>query len=164
MAFFEDMDFRTADQFDAEFDNAVIRRGAINLPDGYYDGFVEDFRLHMGKNGITYLKIVIVVLDEDWRGFVVVKWARVETGSPKELEKTAKRIKTDLVTLKYEWKGIRSLGDSRKWEKVKGRSIKFRVTHKQGKTRQYMNIWINRCGDYVSPEVMKQYHHDRESD
>lgn len=151
------LDYETMEEFDREFEQATIRRGTINLPDGYYQGFIGRFYLYVAINGKTYLKIVIVLLSPGVEGHLVIKWIIID---PKDPKHTAKRLKPDLTTLGYEWRGIQSLTDERKWSQMVGKLVDFKTTHRKkrdGSTEPFMNIWISRTTGKVSDELMRMY-------
>jgi hypothetical protein len=154
LGFLEEFDYRALDEFDAVFEASTIRKGTVDPPNGYYSGYVDDFQVFKASNDRWYLKIVIVLLSPGWEGHLIIKNTILDLTKPKM---TARRIKSDLTTLGYDWKGIRSLGDQRKWEQVCGRSIEFKVTHKDGNKHRFMNIWISRSPGRVSKETRDLY-------
>lgn len=155
MGFFDDIGINIADTFDEAYANAPVKRLHVDLPNGYYTGYIEDFKLMEAANGRIYLRTNYVVMTASWEGHLVTKWSLIDLTNP---EKTARKIKTDMLILGYEWKGIRSLGDQRKWEKVKGSVVQFQVTHKTAQDgNEYMNIWPRRTLRKITPEEKEKY-------
>lgn len=145
MGFFEDIGVEISETFDETYLNTPLRRLNVDLPDGYYTGYVESFQLIKANNDRIYLRIDFIVMEGPMKGFRATKWNRIELDKP---EVTAKRIKSDLIMLGYDWKGVRSLGDPRKWAKVKGAIMQFQVTHQKSSRKNaqgpIMSVWIRR--------------------
>lgn len=153
--FFDDLGINIADNFDEAYEKAPVKRIHVNLPAGYYTGFIEDFRLMKASNGRIYLRISFVVMTESWEGYLATKWMLIDLSDPARM---ASKLKTDMLILRYEWRGIRSLGDQRKWESVKGNVVQFQVTYRTARDgNPYMNIWPRRTIRKIEPEEKAKY-------
>lgn len=155
MGFFDDIGITVADSFDEAYANAPVKRIHVDLPDGYYTGYIEDFRLMKAVNGKIYLRVSFVVMSTTWEGYLATKWSLIDMDDP---ERTARKLKTDMMILRYDWKGIRSLGDQRKWEKIRDSVVQFQVTHRMSRNGgSYMNIWPRRVLGKITPEEKEKY-------
>lgn len=157
MGFFDQLEYETTDEFDRLFDQTQLRRRSVDVPSGYYSGFIEDFRLFEGSNKKTYLAISVIITAGDFFGSRLTRWFEINFNEP---ERTCSRIKTDLAMLRYDWNGIRSLGDERRWLAMIGRPVDFKVTHHTRKSdgKIFTNIWFNHCETKPYPaDFMAQF-------
>lgn len=159
MGFFDELSYLSAEYFDAAYEAASIRRGRINLPTGYYRGIIDDMRIIETENNSAYVMFTIVVTSEDYEGYSVAKFLKIDA---QDVKKTARKLKSDLELLGFEWTGLRSLGDESKRRKMRGLVVDFRVTHKHqtspsAKYKDYMNIWFTRVLGRATAEEVARY-------
>jgi hypothetical protein len=161
---FEDLGYAESEEFDREFQKGSVRKGVCELDDGYYTGFIDYFGVVLSEAGNPMLKTTLVILSPDeFRGFLAIKWARIDLD---DKPKTVRRIKSDLVTLGFEWEGLRSLEDEDKCAELLGLKIAFKVTHRKNPKPEddsrrvisrFQNIWINRVVGRMTANEMQKY-------
>ena len=159
MGYFDDVAKAYTDAFDDAYASAEARRGTADLPDGNYQGFVDEFRLDKSQQGALSLQIKLIVMSEGYAGLAVYRRINIDL---EDIEGTARRLKGDLSTLGFDWTGIRSLDDQKKCGDMLDQIVDFKVTHKTGQTRNgesrtYMNVWLNRVCGLVDEETRRFY-------
>ena len=164
MPFFDDLDFAMVEEFEREFQSGKVRKGICELEDGYYTGYIDSFSVAALSSGAPALKIVFVILTpESYANNLAIKWIMINLDK-KAL--TVRRIKTDLMTLGFEWAGLRSLENEEKCAAMRGLVVAFKVTHKKNplplghpnrKKDKFQNIWISRLVGRMTEEEMQNF-------
>lgn len=157
--FFNDMPATLEDDLDYAYQSApeTVDRGG-DLPDGNYQGFIEEAMLKENKKvpGAFGLFFKIVVISDHFAGRRVTKYTNIDIYDP---EATMRRIKPDLMCVGFDWAGIRSLDDQERYSKILDTIIDFRVTHKTSQTtgKTYQNIWFNRAVGVADAAMLEKY-------
>jgi len=159
MGYLDDIAYAYTDAFDDAYASAEARKGVVDLPDGNYQGFIDEFRLDKSAQGNLSLQIKLIILTPPYDGNVVYRRINIDL---ERMEETARRLKGDLSTLGFEWSGLRSLEDEKKCRDMLDQIVDFKVTHKSGtnrngEARTYQNIWLNRVSGMVDAVTRSRY-------
>ena len=144
MSYFDNMDQAMIDAMDQQYEEAEVKRKYVELPNGDYQMYIDEFRLIESKKNIgeVGLFIRLVVFGGEYEGISCVKYIPITLDS-------MDRLKSDLVTLGFNYDGIRSLDDPQRLADMLDLILDVRILHKKSakSDKIYTNVYINRvCG------------------
>ena len=121
--------------------------------------FVDEFRVEKNQQGNLALVIKLICMSEGYGGLAVYRRINIDL---EDIEGTAKRLKGDLSTLGFDWTSIRDLDNQKKCGEMLDLIVDFKVTHKaaqtrNGETKNYMNVWLNRVSGMVDEDTRRYY-------